>query len=105
MGIGSEIERHTKVVAVEEKVIAAVKGKKDKNLSEYESHVDKCDKTKAAANVATSAVNDAATTLKNQREYQVQITNLKNILIGSHEQALAKRAEAEKVFQNYTMMV
>jgi hypothetical protein len=99
------MERHTKVVAVEEKVIAAVKTKKDTNLKEYESHVDKCDKTKAAANVATAAVNDAATTLKNQREYQVQIVNLKNILIGSHEQALAKRQEAEKVYQNYTMMV
>jgi hypothetical protein len=67
-------------------------------LKEYETHVDKCDKTKQNANVATSAVNDAATTLKNQREYQVQITNLKNILVGSHEQALTKRAEAEKVF-------
>jgi hypothetical protein len=44
--IDSEIERHTKVTAVEEKVIAAVKEKKDKNLREYEEHVSKCDKTK-----------------------------------------------------------
>merc|ERR1712226_1080577 len=55
--------------------------------------------------IATAGVNDAATTLKNQREYQVQIVNLKNVLIASHEQALGKRQEAEKVFQNYTMMV
>lgn len=103
--IESEIERHTKVTKVEEKVITAVKEKKDKNLKEYEEHVDKCAKTKSKANISTAAVNDAATTLKNQREYQVQVTNLKNILIGSHEQALAKRQEAEKVFQNYTMMV
>jgi hypothetical protein len=81
----AEIERHTKVVGVEEKVITAVKEKQTNNLAEYEAHVSKCDKTKAAANVSTSAVNDAATTLKNQREYQVQVTNLKNILVGSHE--------------------
>jgi len=55
--------------------------------------------------MANSAVNDAATTLKNQREYQVQITNLKNVLIGSHEEAIKKREEAEKIHQNYTMMV
>lgn len=74
-------------------------------MKEYETHVDACDKTKSAANVATAAVNDAATTLKNQREYQVQITNLKNILVGSHEQALAKRHEVELLAQNYTRMV
>jgi len=101
----SEIERHTKVVSVEEKVITAMKEKKEKNLKEYDDHVEKCGKTKAKALIATAAVNDAATTLKNQREYQVQVTNLKNILVGSHEQALTKRAEVEKVFQNYTMMV
>jgi len=30
---------------------------------------------------------------------------LKNILVGSHEQALSKREEANKIHQNYTMMV
>jgi len=74
-------------------------------LKEYEEHVDKCDKTKSKANIATSAVNDAATTLKNQREYQVQVTSLKNLLVTSHEQALSKRAEAEKIRTNYTNMV
>jgi hypothetical protein len=103
--IESEIERHEKVIKVEEKVVSAVKEKKEKNIKEYEEHVSKCDKAKSKANIATAAVNDASTTLKNQREYQVQVTNLKNILVGSHEQALAKRQEAEKVFQNYTMMV
>jgi len=103
--IDSEIERHEKVIGVEKKVLEAVKEKKEKNLKEYEEHLDKCDKQRAKANIATAGVNDASTTLKNQREYQVQITNLKNILIGSHEQALSKRSEAEKIFQNYTMMV
>jgi hypothetical protein len=103
--IESEITRHTKVIDIEKKVIDAVKEKKDKNLKEYEEHMDKCEATKSKAIISTAAVNDAATTLKNQREYQVQVTNLKNILIGSHEQAISKRQEAEKVFQNYTMMV
>jgi hypothetical protein len=39
--------------------------------------------------------------LKNQREFQVQITNLKNALITSHEQALAKHQEAEKILQGH----
>lgn len=67
--IESEIERHTKVVAVEEKVIAAVKEKKEKNTKDYDDHVEKCDKIKSKANIATAGVNDAATTLKNQREF------------------------------------
>lgn len=92
-------------MAVEEKVIAAVKEKKTTNEKEYTDHVTSCQKIKAKANVSTAAVNDAATTLKNQREYQVQITNLKDVLIKSHEQALTKRAEAEKIFSNYTTMV
>lgn len=103
--IESEIDRHTKVIAVEEKVIAAVKEKKTTNEKEYLDHVTSCQKIKAKANVSTAAVNDAATTLKNQREYQVQITNLKDVLIKSHEQALTKRAESEKIFSNYTTMV
>jgi chromosome segregation ATPase len=103
--IESELERHEKTVKVEKKVIDAVKEKKEKNTKEFEDHTEKCTKARAKANIATAGVNDAATTLKNQREYQVQIVNLKNVLIASHEQALGKRQEAEKVFQNYTMMV
>lgn len=103
--IESEIERHTKVTKVEKKVVEALKEKKEKNLKEYEDRMDKCDKTKSEAVVASAAVNDAATTLKNQREYQVQITNLKNSLIGSHEQALTKRQEAEKILSNHTNAV
>jgi hypothetical protein len=30
---------------------------------------------------------------------------LKNILIGSHEQALAKRQEAEKILSNHTLAI
>jgi len=103
--IESEIERHTKVTKVEQKVIDAVKEKKEKNVKEYEEHQDKCVKLKSEAVVASAAVNDAATTLKNQREYQVQITNLKNVLISSHEQALSKRQEAEKILANHTNAV
>jgi hypothetical protein len=88
--IESELERHTKVITVEEKVITAVKEKKETNEKEYITHVESCNKIKAKANVSTSSVNDAATTLKNQREYQVQITNLKNVLITSHETAITK---------------
>lgn len=77
----------------------------EKNTKDYDDHVTKCDKIRSKANIATAGVNDAATTLKNQREFQVQITNLKNVLISSHEQALSKREETEKIFQNYTMMV
>jgi deoxycytidine triphosphate deaminase len=69
--IESEIERHTKVTKVEKKVVDAVKEKKEKNLKEYEEHQEKCVKAKSEAVVASAAVNDAATTLKNQREYQV----------------------------------
>jgi len=36
--IESEIARHEKVVKVEDKVITAVKEKKDKNAKEYEGH-------------------------------------------------------------------
>jgi hypothetical protein len=93
------------VTKVEKKVIDAVKEKKEKNVTEYEEHQDKCTKVKAEAVVASAAVNDAATTLKNQREYQVQITNLKNTLISSHEQALSKRQEAEKILANHTLAV
>jgi hypothetical protein len=103
--IESEIERHTKVTKVEKKVIDAVKEKKEKNVKEYEEKQDKCVKVKSEAVVASAAVNDASTTLKNQREYQVQITNLKNSLIQSHEQALAKRQEAQKILANHTMAV
>jgi hypothetical protein len=101
--IESEIERHTKVTKIEEKVVDAVKEKKEKNHKEYEDHKEKCVKVKAEAVIASAAVNDASTTLKNQREYQVQITNLKNTLIQSHEQALAKRQEAEKILANHTL--
>jgi len=93
------------VTKVEEKVVAAVKEKKDKNVKEYEMHQDKCVKVKSEAVVASAAVNDAATTLKNQREYQVQITNLKNVLISSHEQALSKRQEAEKILSSHSLAV
>jgi hypothetical protein len=103
--IESEIERHTKVTKIEEKVVDAVKEKKEKNHKEFEDHKEKCVKVKAEAVIASAAVNDASTTLKNQREYQVQITNLKNTLISSHEQALSKRQEAEKILSNHTMAV
>lgn len=75
--IEAEIERHTKVTEVEEKVIKAIEEKKEKNQKDYDDHVEKCDKIKAKANIATAGVNDAATTLKNQREFQVQVTGLK----------------------------
>merc|ERR1711981_436496 len=103
--IASEIERHTKTSGVEKKVIAAVKDKKKQNEKEYQDHVMNCQKLKKKANVSIASVNDQSTTLKNQREYQVQITNLKNILISSHEEALTKRNEARRVFQNYTTMI
>jgi chromosome segregation ATPase len=103
--IEAEIERHTKVITVEEKVITAVKEKKETNEKEYITHVETCQKLRTKATISTTSVNDAATTLKNQREYQVQITNLKDTLIKSHEQALTKRQEAEKVFTNYTTMI
>jgi hypothetical protein len=103
--IDGEIDRHTKTTKVEEKVLDAVREKKTKNEKEYKEHVEACQKLKGKAKVAVGGVNDAATTLKNQREYQVQVTNLKNVLISSHEEALTKREEARKVFQNYTNMV
>jgi hypothetical protein len=103
--IESEIERHTKVTKVEDKVITAVKEKKDKNHKEFEEHQEKCTKVKSEAVIAGAAVNDASTTLKNQREYQVQITNLKNSLVSSHEQALTKHQEAQKILANHTMAV
>ena len=59
--IESEIERHTKVTKVEDKVITAVKEKKEKNIKEYEEHQDKCTKVKSEAVIASAAVNDAAT--------------------------------------------
>lgn len=89
--IESEIERHTKVQGVEEKVITAVKEKKEENEKEYLKHVESCQKLRSKAKISTSSVNDAATTLKNQREYQIQITTLKEVLIKSHEQAITKR--------------
>jgi hypothetical protein len=67
--IEAEIEKHTKVVGVEEKVIAAVKEKKTLNDKEYTEHIENCQKLKGKAHVAIHSVNDAATTLKNQREY------------------------------------
>lgn len=103
--IASEIERHTKTSGVEKKVIAAVKDKKKQNEKEYQDHIVNCQKLRKKANVAIASVNDQTTTLKNQREYQVQVTNLKNILISSHEEALTKRNEARRVFQNYTTMI
>jgi chromosome segregation ATPase len=103
--IEGEIERNTKVTEIEEKVVKAVEEKKSKNQKEFDDHEDKCTKVKSEAVVASAAVNDAATTLKNQREYQVQITNLKNSLIQSHEQALGKRQEAEKLLANHTNAV
>jgi len=103
--IESDIARHEKVIGVEEKVIAAVKEKKETNIKEFEGHMEKCTKVKSEAVVASSAVNDAATTLKNQREYQVQITNLKNALTGSHEQALSKRQEANLILANHTRSI
>jgi len=86
-------------------VIKAVEEKKEANVKEFKEHEEKCTKVKAEAIVSSAAVNDAATTLKNQREYQVQITNLKNSLIQSHEQALSKHQEAEKILANHTMAV
>jgi len=103
--IASEIERHTKVSGVETKVIAAVRDKKKQNEKEYQDHVVNCQKLRKKANVAIASVNDQTTTLKNQREYQVQVTNLKNVLISSHEEALTKRNEARRIFQNYTTMI
>jgi len=101
----SEIERHEKVVKAEGKILDAIKEKKEKNKKDYDEHMDKCAKAKKKALVATAGVNDAATTLKNQREFQVQVTSLKGILVSSHEEALAKRQEATKMHQNYTNMI
>lgn len=67
--IEAEIDKHTKVVGVEEKVISAVKEKKTINENEYTEHIENCQKLKGKAHVAIHSVNDAATTLKNQREY------------------------------------
>lgn len=67
--IASETDRHTKLIAVEEKVIAAVKEKKAANEKEYKEHVENCQKLKTKSNISIGGVNDAATTLKNQREY------------------------------------
>jgi hypothetical protein len=72
--IKSELERHDKVVEVEKKVIKAVQDKRKENEKEYTDHVESCQKTKSKANIAISGVNDASLTLKNQREYQVQVT-------------------------------
>lgn len=67
--IEAEVDKHTKVVSVEEKVIAAVKEKKVLNDKEYVEHIENCQKLKGKAHIAIHGVNDAATTLKNQREY------------------------------------
>lgn len=67
--IEAEVDKHTKVVAVEEKVIAAVKEKKTLNDKEYTEHIENCQKLKGKAHIAIHGVNDAALTLKNQREY------------------------------------
>ena len=103
--IEGDIERNDKIVGIEEKVIKEIEKKKDTNQKEFDDHEEKCAKVKSEAVVASAAVNDASTTLKNQREYQVQITNLKNTLIQSHEQALSKRQEAEKLLANHTLAV
>lgn len=92
------MDRHEKTVTLEKKVLKAVETKKKKNEKDYKEHVENCTKLKGRANISIGGVNDAATTLKNQREYQVQVTNLKNVLIQSHEEALTKREEARKVF-------
>merc|ERR1711981_1309951 len=83
----------------------AITSLKEKNEKDYVKHVTNCQKLKSKAKISCTAVNDSATTLKNQREYQVQITNLKDTLIKSHEQALSKRQEAEKVFTKYTTYI
>jgi len=67
--IEAEVDKHTKVVGVEEKVIAAVKEKKTLNDKEYTEHIENCQKLKGKAFIAIHGVNDAAITLKNQREY------------------------------------
>lgn len=103
--IDSEIERHEKDSTTEGKVVAALHDKKAENVKEFTAHVETVQKLKAKAIIATAGVNDAYTTLQNQREYQIQVTNLKNALITSHEEALTKREEARKVFQNYTRMI
>jgi hypothetical protein len=103
--IDSEIERHEKDAATEGKVVAALHDKKAENVKEFTSHVETVQKLKAKAIIANAGVNDAYTTLMNQREYQIQVTNLKNALITSHEEALTKREEARKAYQNYTKMV
>jgi len=103
--IDSEVERHEKDSATEGKVVAALHDKKAENTKEFTAHVETVQKLKAKAAIAQAGVNDAATTLQNQREYQIQVTNLKNALITSHEEALTKREEARKVFQNYTRMI
>lgn len=103
--VDSEIERHEKDSATEGKVVAALHDKKAENVKEFTSHVETVQKLKSKAIVANAGVNDAYSTLQNQREYQIQVTNLKNALITSHEEALTKREEARKVFQNYTRMV
>jgi len=54
---------------MEKKIIAANKVKMEKNFMDFDEHNEKCAKAKIRANIATAAVNDAATTLKNQREY------------------------------------
>ena len=103
--VDSEIERHEKDSATEGKVVAALHDKKAENVKEFTAHVETVQKLKAKAIIANAGVNDAYTTLQNQREYQIQVTNLKNALITSHEEALTKREEARKVFQNYTKMI
>ena len=47
--IEAEIDKHTKVVGVEEKVISAVKEKKTINENEYMEHIENCQKLKGKA--------------------------------------------------------
>lgn len=103
--ITSEIDRHTKVVTVETQVISAITVKKNANQGDYTTQISKCRDAKRNATISVNNVNDAVTTLTHQREYQVQITNLKTVLISTHEEALSKREEARKLYYNYTTQI
>jgi len=69
--IDSEIERHEKDSTTEGKVVAALHDKKTENVKEFTNHVETLQKLKAKAVIANAGVNDAYTTLQNQREYQI----------------------------------
>lgn len=101
----AELSKHKTDLETETKVLTALGKKKEDNSKEFTNHVETCGKLKGKAKTASISVNDASTTLKNQREYQIQVTTLKNTLISSHEEALTKREEARRVHQNYTTYV